>query len=179
MCAGYAQVTSVLYPVMELYTNDTYSALLSYAWRIPTMTDVTLLNGLLGGLLATIVMTAFMMTLGDDSPPPTALFWSQYVGDAGPKEYMMQGMVLHFLYGVGAGAVLAAVLPEVGFETVELLEAVGIGLGYGFVLFVVAAVFWMNIVLDLDPEPSDVGQFLLFHLIYGVVLGAVIGVGLL
>lgn len=145
--------------------------------RYPTMTDVTILNGLVGGLLATIVMTAFMMTLGDDSPPPTALFWSAYIGDAGPDEYMMQGMVLHFLYGIGAGAVLAAVLPEVGFETVDLLEAVGIGLGYGVVLFVGAAVFWMRIVLDMDPEPRDVGLFLLFHLVYGAVLGAVIGVG--
>jgi hypothetical protein len=48
------------------------------------MTDVTLLNGLLGGVLATIVMTALMMALGDDSPPPTALFLSKYVGDGPP-----------------------------------------------------------------------------------------------
>jgi hypothetical protein len=37
---------------------------------------VTIVSGLVGGLVATIVMTIFMMTLGDDSPPPTALFWA-------------------------------------------------------------------------------------------------------
>lgn len=141
------------------------------------MADVTILSGLVGGILGTIVMTVFMMTVGDDSPPPTALFWSTYVGDDRPEAYMMQGMVLHFLYGIGAGAVLAVALPVAGFETVELLTAVGLGLGYGFVLFVVAAVFWMKLVLDMDAEPKAVMGFLFFHLIYGGVLGAVIGVG--
>jgi len=142
------------------------------------MTDVTLLNGLLGGVIATIVMTALMMALGDDSPPPTALFLSKYVGDGPPDEYMMPGMLLHFLYGIGGGAVLAAVLLAGGFETVELIEAVGIGLGYGVVLFVVAAVFWMNVVLDMDADPKTAGTFLFFHLVYGGLLGAVLGAGL-
>lgn len=143
------------------------------------MTDVTLLNGLLGGLLATIVMTALMMMLGDDSPPPTALFLSKYVGDGDPEEFMMQGMLLHFLYGTGGGIVLAGVLIAGGFETVELLTAVGAGLGYGFVLFIFAAVFWMNIVLDMDADPKMAAMFLFFHLVYGGILGAVIGAGLL
>lgn len=142
------------------------------------MSEVTILGGLLGGVVATIVMTALMMGLGDDSPPPTAMFWSTYVGDGRPGAYMMQGMVLHFLYGTGAAVVLAGALPELGFETVELLEALGLGLGYGFVLFVGAAVFWMNIVLDMDAEPRDIGLFLLFHLVYGGALGAVVGAGL-
>lgn len=56
-------------------------------------------------------MTIFMMLLGDDSPPPTALFWSKYLGDRSPNQYMMQGMMLHFIYGIIAGGVFAAVLP--------------------------------------------------------------------
>ncbi|MFT4947514.1 MAG: hypothetical protein ACI8TL_001758 [Natronomonas sp.] len=142
------------------------------------MTEVTVLNGLIGGLLATIVMTAFMMALGDDSPPPTALFWAKYVGDGDPSEYMMQGMVLHFLYGISAGIALGVILIAGGFDTVELLGAVSAGLGYGVVLFVIAAVLWMNVVLDLDAEPRMVGMFLIFHLVYGGVLGAVLGVGI-
>lgn len=141
------------------------------------MTEVTVLNGLIGGLLATIVMTAFMMALGDDSPPPTALFWAKYVGDGDPSEYMMQGMVLHFLYGISAGIALGVILIAGGFDTVELLGAVSAGLGYGVVLFVIAAVLWMNVVLDLDAEPRMVGMFLIFHLVYGGVLGAVLGIG--
>jgi hypothetical protein len=141
------------------------------------MVEITLLGGLVGGVAATIVMTIFMMALGDDSPPPTALLWSKYIGDGDPDEYMMPGMALHMLYGIGAGVALAVVLPLVGFRNIELLTATVAGLGYGFVLFVFAAAFWMNVVLGLDPEPKQVGSFLLFHLIYGLVLGAVLGAG--
>jgi hypothetical protein len=92
---------------------------------------------------------------------------------------MMPGMVLHFLYGVGGGAVLVAVLLAAGAETVGLIEAAGIGLGYGVVLFVAAAAFWMNVVLDMDADPQTAGTFLFFHLVYGGLLGAVLGAGLL
>lgn len=142
------------------------------------MVEITLLGGLVGGLVATIVMTVFMMALGDDSPPPTALFWSKYVGDEGAESYMMQGMVLHMLYGVIAGVVLALVLPVAGFGDVALVTALGVGIGYGVVLFAGAAVFWMRVVLGVDPEPGQIGMFLLFHLIYGIVLGGVLGVGI-
>jgi hypothetical protein len=141
------------------------------------MVEITLLGGLVGGVAATIVMTAFMLALGNDSPPPTALFWAKYVGDDGPGAYMMQGMALHMLYGVVAGVVLALGLPAGGFGDVTLLTALGVGIAYGVVLFVGAAVFWMNVVLGLDPEPKEVGSFLLFHLIYGAVLGGTLGAG--
>ena len=141
------------------------------------MVEMTLLGGVVGGLVATIVMTIFMMGLGDDSPPPTALFLSQYVGDDDPEAYMLPGMALHVLYGIGSGVVLAAILPAAGFGNVDALVAIGIGLAYGVVLFVGAAVFWMKLVLGMDPEPKDVGLFLLFHLIYGGVLGGVFATG--
>lgn len=41
---------------------------------------VTLLSGLVGGLLATIGMTMFVMALGDDSPS-TAALWEKFVVD--------------------------------------------------------------------------------------------------
>jgi hypothetical protein len=141
-------------------------------------TTTAILNGLVGGVLATVVMTVFMMALGDDSPPPTALFWSKYIDDGPPDEYMMQGMALHFLYGIGGGGAFGAVLAVASVDIADLVVTTGPGLAYGFVLFAVAAVFWMNMILDLDPEPRDVGLFLFFHLVYGGVLGAVVGLGL-
>lgn len=135
------------------------------------MAELTVLNGLAGGLVATIVMTVFMMALGDDSPPPTALFWSKYVGDGEPDQYMMQGMVLHMLYGIIAGLVFVIAVPLIGITIGSMTTAVLFGLAYGFVLFVGAAVFWMNVVLDIDTEMPMVPMFLLFHLVYGVVLG--------
>ena len=143
------------------------------------MAELTVLNGLVGGLIATIVMTVFMMTLGDDSPPPTALFWSKYVGDGEPDEYMMQGMVLHMLYGIIAGLVFVVVVPLIGISIGSMTTAVLFALAYGFVLFLGAAVFWMNVVLDIDAEMPMVAMFLLFHLIYGGVLGVWLQLGVL
>lgn len=137
---------------------------------------VELLTGLIGGLVATIIMTVFMMALGDDSPPPTAIFWAKYIGDGDPKEYLPQGMVLHLIYGISAGGAFAVGVPLIDFVDVESLEmAVFWGLAYGVILFVVAAILWMKVVLQIEPEKKMVGLFLLFHLIYGLVLGGWIG----
>lgn len=143
-----------------------------------TMADPTLLNGLAGGLIATIVMTVFMMTLGDDSPPPTAVLWAKYVGDGPPENYMPQGMALHMLYGIGAGVVFALVVPLMGFS-LTLVTAVVLGLAYGLALTIVGMVFWMNLVLGMDPDPGMMATFLVFHLVYGSVLGAWLTLGIL
>jgi hypothetical protein len=140
---------------------------------------VTVLSGLAGGLVATIVMTAFMMGLGDDSPPPTAELWAKYVGEEPPGEYMMQGMVLHLLYGIGAGAVFVLLMPRVGLGLSELLGAVAAGIVFAVALTVVGMGFWMNVVIGGDAEPQEMAMFGVFHLIYGVVLGGVVGAGLL
>ena len=141
---------------------------------------VTLGTGLVGGLVATIVMTVFMLVLGDDASPPTARFWSKYVGDGNPADYMLQGMVLHLLYGVIAGGIFAVAVPLVG---VVSLTSVGMavfwGLAYGVALFIGAAVFWMKLVLGMEPGPKMVGLFLFFHLVYGAVLGGWLGIGVL
>lgn len=133
----------------------------------------TIISGLLGGLIATIAMTIVMMAAGDDSPPPTATLWSKYIGDKEPQNYMMQGMALHLLYGVVAGGVLAAalMLTDTGV-TSSLPLSIAIGAVYGFLLFVIGALFWMNIILRLEPERCQITQFFLLHEIYGITLGA-------
>jgi len=140
---------------------------------------ISLVNGLAGGLVATIAMSTFMMTLGDDSPPPTALFWSKYVGDGDPGEYVPQGMVLHMIYGVVAGAVFVVGVDVLGLTVAGLDGGLLWGLAYGVVLFAGAAAFWMNAVLGIDADGKTVGLFLLFHLVYGVVLGSWLGLGIL
>lgn len=124
-------------------------------------------------------MTGFMMTLGDDSPPPTALFWSKYVENGDPDEYMMQGMILHLIYGIIAGGVFAIGVGILGVSVVGLGSGLLWGLVYGVLLFVGAAVFWMKLVLGLDADTSMVGLFLFFHLVCGIILGGWVGVGIL
>jgi len=140
---------------------------------------VSIASGLVGGLVATIVMTVFMMALGDDSPPPTALFWSKYVGNGPPGDYTMPGMVLHGIYGVVAGGVFVALTLALGLDVATIGGGLQWGLAYGVLLFAGAAVFWMNVVLGMEPERKMVGLFLFFHLVYGAVLGGWLGYGVI
>lgn len=140
---------------------------------------VTILDGLVGGLVATIVMTMFMMAMGDDSPPPTADLWSKYVGGGPPENYMMQGMVLHLLYGTTAGGVFAVLVSASGLSVATLTSGILWGVAWGIVLFIVGAGFWMMMVLDIEPDMKMAGGFLVFHLVYGIVLGVWVGYGIL
>ena len=118
-------------------------------------------------------VTVFMMGLGDDSPPPTAALWAKYVGDEGPESYMKQGMALHMLYGIGAGGAFAIGVTALGLAagSVGLATSLLWAVLFGLALTVVGAIFWMRIVLAMEPEPKMVGLFAFFHLVYGVVLG--------
>lgn len=140
------------------------------------MATVTFLNGVVGGLVATIVMTIFMMALGDDAPPPSVL-WAKYVQEGEPEDFVPQGLTLHLIYGVTVAAVFVLILPPAGAEIISMQWALVYGLAWGVILFVFGAIFWINIVLAMDAERKQVGYFLLFHLIYGVVLGAFVGWG--
>lgn len=141
---------------------------------------VTILAGLVGGFIATLVMTLFQVRLGGDNPPPTSIFWSKYIAGGEPTEYVPQGMALHFIYGTGGGVVFASLISVIGFLDVASLElAIFWGLGYGVLLFVGAVTFWMPRMLGLKPDSMMAGMFFLFHLIYGAVLGAWLGLGIL
>lgn len=131
---------------------------------------VTLLGGLGSGLVATIVMTVVMMLLGDDSPPPTGVFWAKYVGDGGPAASMIPGMGLHLLYGTGAGGVFALIATTAGLGVDTLGGALGWALAFAAALTLFGMVFWMRIVLAMEPEPKAAAMFGLLHAVYGVVL---------
>jgi len=143
------------------------------------MVTSAIITGISGGLVATVVMTALMMMLGDDSPPPTAQLWAKYVGDGHADDYMMQGMVLHMMYGIGAGVVFVVGLHFAGIPYDEIVNAVGFGVAYGILLTVVGAAFWMNMVLGVKPERKTAMMFGIFHLAYAVVLGAWTGLGVM
>lgn len=135
-----------------------------------------LLTGVVGGFVATVAMTAVMMVLGDGSPPPTAELVAKVAGGE-PADHKMPGMILHLLYGVGAGAAFAvgytfAALPA------DAVWQIGSATVYGFLLFVVGAVFWMKTVLDKEPGKDEVKLFLVVHLVYGAVLGGWLALGL-
>lgn len=140
--------------------------------------EVTILSGAVGGLAATVIMTIIMRGLqramAASKPLPTAAFWAQYIGAGEPEDYRFQGLVLHLLYGTIAGIVFVAItsplyLGLVTFDTLTM--GVAWSIIYGIVLFVVGAVFWMMIVLDIRPDRQTASGFLFNHLVYGIALG--------
>jgi hypothetical protein len=138
------------------------------------------LGGLIGGIVATVVMTGSMMALGDDSPPPTAVLWAKFVGDQGPEAYLPQGMALHLLYGTGAGFVYGLLadgellaLGSPGALTGGVLN----GLVYGLILMV-GAVGWSRGVIGMDADPKQMGLMTFHHVLYGLILGAFVGLQL-
>lgn len=138
----------------------------------------TVTAGVVGGLIATVVMTAVMKAVGDGGPPPTANLVAK-LADGDPSEYVMPGMVLHLVYGVVAGVALAVGAPLVGIGFGSVAVAVGVGLAYGVALMVGGMVFWMRLVLGVEPDKGMMVAFASAHTAYGVVLGGFLYTGVL
>jgi hypothetical protein len=138
----------------------------------------SILAGLVGGAVATIVMTGVMTRMGDGGPPPTAALVATFAG-GDPAEHALPGLLLHLTYGVVAGAVLAVGAPLVGLGLDSLGVAVAVGLAYGVVLGVVGMAFWMRGVMGMEPDRATMRTFGVVHLVYGAVLGAFLGAGVL
>jgi len=138
----------------------------------------SVLAGLVGGVVATIVMTIVMMVMGDGGPPPTARLVARFRGGI-PEDYAMPGMALHMVYGIVAGAVFAVGVPLVGLSLDSLVVAAGLGLVYGLVLMVAGMALWMRGVIGMEPDRDMMMMFGTVHVIYGVVLGAFLGAGII
>jgi hypothetical protein len=87
-------------------------------------------------------------------------------------------MVLHLGYGIVAGAVFAVGVPVIGLELTDLLVATGLGMVYGFVLMLVGLGFWMRVVIRMEGDRETMQTLGVVHVVYGAVLGAFIGAGI-
>jgi hypothetical protein len=145
---------------------------------VTTEPMASVIAGLVGGAVATLVMTGAMMALGDGGPPPTAALVARVAG-GDPADHAAPGMALHLLYGVVAGAVFAVGVPLVGLSLGSIAVAVGLGLGYGIVLMIGGMAFWMRLVIGMEPDRDMMMMFGTVHVVYGVVLGAFLGAGVI
>ena len=135
-----------------------------------------LVDGLVGGAVATVVMSAFRTPISR-SPPPPAWFWAEYLGDGEPTDYVGRGFLLHLLYGtVGGGVFGALVGPHLsGTEETRERRATLIGAGYGVLLSLFGVSVVLQRVLGMDLEPDETFVFHVSHLIYGLTLGTWLG----
>ena len=131
--------------------------------------------GIVGGSLATLVMTAFRMPTSR-SLPPTANFWAKFVASGDPEDYPAVGLVLHLLYGVGAGVVFAMVSPGRGepdalAETKDAL----LGTAYGVGLSLFGSQVILEGLIGMELQTDERLVFHLSHVIYGLTLGTWVG----
>lgn len=134
---------------------------------------VSPLGGALWGLVGAIAMVVVMQIRGTEAPPPFAVFWAKFLGDGDPEAAMPRSLLLHAANGIGGGLVFVLVFGafDLGIPITEVTGGVLWGLVWALVLLVIAAVFWVNIVLDMDPPKSQVQTLVLAHLVYGLTLG--------
>lgn len=137
------------------------------------MSQVTLLTGAVWGFVGAITMVVVMQALGSDDPPPFAVFWAEYLGDGDPANAMPRALLLHAVYAVVAGGVYVPVFTaiDLGIPITGFPGGVIWGTVWALGLFVIAAVFWANIVLDLNPTARQVRTMAVAHLAYGLTLG--------
>jgi hypothetical protein len=137
----------------------------------------TVLGGLVGGLVATVAMSVVMRATGG-GPPPSANLLAKFRGGS-PDEYALPGMVLHLLYGTGAGAVFVPLVDATGAAVEGLAAWTAAGLVWGVVLLVGGAVGWVRGVIGMEPDRETLVGFAVVHVVYGLVLGAFVGAELL
>lgn len=141
------------------------------------------LAGIVGGFVATVVMSMLMMPMMKGQPMPTAIMASKFLNKKTPAQNKMLGMVLHFFYGIVAGLVFALIadaLWGLGDETTGAI--VGYALGWGVLLWL-GSFMWMMILgmtkmmasMSGGQKMKMMGGQLMMHLVYGAVLGVIIG----
>jgi len=134
------------------------------------------LRGLQAGFVATLIMTAFRLPIMR-SLPPSANFWSTYVGSGEPEDYPIIGLLLHLLYGTLGGAVFGGIFALLSAE--RSIEAEQRGIVWGAVFGLVSSAFgnqiMLNELLDIRLEADELTLFHAGHLVYGIALGAWVG----
>jgi hypothetical protein len=133
--------------------------------------------GVVGGVLGAAAVQAIVRWTDLGSLPATQ-FWATYLGDGDPGEYVRQGTYLHVLYGAVAGGCYPRLFWLLGFageDFAALPWSLAIGLAFGLLAFVVALVFLALGVVEMDVTGERVAAFLSLHLVYGLVVGAVVG----
>ncbi|MFB6140172.1 MAG: histidine kinase [Halosimplex sp.] len=135
-------------------------------------------NGAVAGLVATVV-TGVAITVSD-----LVVIRESVAALYGFEGVLVAGWIAHLVHGTLFGVGFAAVLSDPGLYRLSdwLWKTILAGAVYGLVLGVVGAgvimPIWLSVVGVSSPArvPNVTAPLLLWHLGYGLVLGAVFGV---
>jgi hypothetical protein len=140
-------------------------------------------NGVVGGAIATVVMTAYRMPV-TTSLPPSAEFWATYVSGGEPDEHPVAALLLHLGYGAAAGGVFGVLFrlamrgrlgdPDGDAQRDRLREVLGLaaGIAYGLALSVFGRRLLIDRLLPMELDPTERFVFHVSHVVYGLSLGS-------
>jgi hypothetical protein len=129
--------------------------------------------GVLGGILGALAMGALVLAM---SPPVLAVAIPSLYGLAPPPNPGL-GMIVHVSHGAVLGVIFAAIVGVFGVEGAG--RQVGLGVGWGVVTWIGLAALLMPVWLSVvgspasPPFPNFAPPSLLWHAVYGAVLGGV------
>jgi hypothetical protein len=134
------------------------------------------LGGVVGGIAGGAVMAVLISLMN----PPTLAVAIPGLYTLTPPANGVAGWVVHLSHSAIFGVIFAAVMtaPAVESYADDLLPALGIGVAYGVVIWVVAAALLMPVWLGAvgfpspPPFPNFAVPSLLWHVVFGGVLGA-------
>jgi hypothetical protein len=129
--------------------------------------------GVTGGIVGALVMGALMLAM---NPPVLAVAIPSLYGLAPPPNPGL-GMVVHVSHGAVLGVVFAALAGALDVD--EPARLVGLGAAWGVVTWIGLAALLMPVWLSVvgspasPPFPNFAPPSLLWHVVYGAVLGGV------
>jgi hypothetical protein len=132
--------------------------------------------GVLGGIAGALVMGGLVLAM---NPPVLAVAIPSLYGLAPPPNPGL-GMVVHVSHGAVLGVIFAAIAGTFGVE--RTAQRVGLGVAWGVVTWIGLAALLMPVWLSVvgspasPPFPNFAPPSLLWHVVYGAVLGGVYAV---
>ncbi len=137
-------------------------------------TDWAWKGGGVAGLIATVAMGLAIMAMDIE------LLRVVIAGLYGFEESVVAGWIAHLAHGTLFGIIFAAILtdPALYLVSQRIWKSVVAGIVYGLVLTIIGAgilmPIWVSVVgLGSPPIPNVTGPSLVWHLIYGAVLGGI------
>ena len=133
-------------------------------------------TGASGGLVATLVMTAFRLPISR-SLPPTDEFWRTYVQRADGRSATIPALALHLLYGMGAGVAYVVLSSDIARPSEARAEVRGVVTAVAYSLLLSVFGLWVLLrgLLNQELSPDEKLIFHLGHVVYGITLGAWLG----
>lgn len=134
--------------------------------------------GLAGGLAGSVVMLVVLEATLVEGQPPAVEFYGDHVGNGDPSQYRARGTALHLVYGAAAGGLYPRLAHAVGLSGdvwAMLPWSLAPAVGFATVLWTIGVVYAGLGFFRFEFERSQLLHFLGFHLVYGLVLGVVVG----